>query len=145
MKTNLTLKQGLKLIRKKEKEETRPKLIKRLDKAIADYLKKKRNYICVYCQKKCIPNSKNTTISHYWSKKTHGSVRFEEDNLDIAHWYPCHKYYMESDKQGWYKDYKLKQLGEEKYNLLEVRARTITKFHRLDLQTLIDYYENKNL
>jgi hypothetical protein len=35
---------------------------------------------------------------------------------------PCHKYHWEKEKQGAYRDFMLKWLGEEEYQALEKRA-----------------------
>lgn len=58
--------------------------------------------------------------SHFWSRQCWGT-RFDPENCD-ALCYGCHEKW-EHDKQGEYREFKIKQLGTDKYNLLESRAR----------------------
>ena len=127
----------IKFPKKFPKEKSLRKLEKELDKAVSDYLKAKSKGICVRCGK----HRKNMGVSHYWSRK-HRSTRWEIDNLDWMCWLPCH-YTAEHEKQGWYRDYMIGKLGERGYQTLMVKANTVTKFSRQDIQLLINFYENK--
>lgn len=56
----------------------------------------------------------------------HSATRYDPENCDTLCWLPCH-YEWEHEKHGDYREFKLKQLGEEKYKALEKRARSIVK------------------
>lgn len=45
---------------------------------------------------------------------------------------------VEGDKQGWYTDYKKKELGEEAYEYMRVKAYGITKFSLQDIEFMIE-------
>lgn len=100
------------------------KLLKQ-DILFAKWIKKRDNYTCIRCGRKfdsC--NSKEMrglTCSHFWSRR-HWNTRFLPENCDSI-CYGCHSY-IESDKQGWYRDFKITQLGQEEYKRLEWLANT---------------------
>lgn len=75
---------------------------------------------CVRCGKQT-----NLTCSHFWSR-IHSATRYDPDNCDALCWLPCH-YTWEHEKQGEYRDFKLKQLGKKRYEALEKRARSVMK------------------
>lgn len=121
-----------------------PKLVKELDAMISALVLKRANYTCVRCGKHYSPNKNGKyiglTCSHYWDRQ-YKSVRFELDNLDALCWMPCHKQKWEHDKQGEYRDYMLRKLGNEGYDRLEVKARSFTKFSRVDIILMIDNFD----
>ena len=80
---------------------------------------------CMRCGK---PRSEDNplTCSHFWNRQ-HKGTRFDPENNDAVCWMPCHKYYWEKEKQGDYRDFKMKQLGAERYAALELRARRTYK------------------
>lgn len=49
----------------------------------------------------------------------------------------------EHDKQGEYRDYMVKKLGQDKYDALEVKARTVTKWPTIDLELLYEFLTKK--
>jgi len=122
------------------KEKTYSQLVKELDKLVSRYVLKKGNYTCVRCGKVYSEGQKGLTCSHYWKRQYKGT-RFDVDNLDPLCWRPCHSQIWESDKQGEYKDYMIKKLGEEGFKRLEIKARTITKFTKQDLKFMIDNFD----
>lgn len=79
-----------------------------------------RDNVCVRCG-----SSKNLTNSHFWSR-THSATRYDPENCDTLCWLPCH-YTWEHEKHGDYRDFKIKQLGQERYDALERRARSTVK------------------
>lgn len=62
------------------------------------------------------------------------------DNCDTACW-ACHKYRLEHAKQGWYRTFKLKQLGKDRYDYLEVKAHSPAGWNKNDLKILLLSYE----
>lgn len=65
------------------------------------------------------------TNSHFWGR-THSATRYDPENCDAFCWLPCH-YQWEHEKQGAYRDFKINQLGQERYDALERRARSSMK------------------
>ena len=131
------------------KEKTRWQLIKILDGMVSNFiLNKKCMGLCMRCGKRHLAyeNKKgemkcnNYGCSHYWPRDYMGT-RFEEENLDGLCWLPCHSQKWEKSKQGDYKDYMIKKLGVRGYNKLELKARTVTKFSRQNIQLLINNFD----
>jgi hypothetical protein len=63
--------------------------------------------------------------SHFWGRGNK-SVRYDFENCDSL----CAQCHMkhEGNKQGFYRDFKMKQLGKKGYVELEKRARTPIQF-----------------
>ena len=76
---------------------------------------RRRDGKCVRCGNKNFLQN-----SHYWSR-VHSSVRYDPENCDTL----CAKHHFEweYDKQGAYRLWKIEQLGEERYALLEHRKK----------------------
>ena len=93
-------------------------------KADAEFSKwiRSRDGKCARCGK-----TEYLQCSHFWPR-ANSSVRYYPENCD-ALCYGCHygnrSYGWEYAKQGDYREFKLKQLGEKGYALLEKRSRTI--------------------
>lgn len=60
--------------------------------------------------------------SHFWGRGN-SATRYDPENCDGA----CGKCHMENEgnKQGLYRELKIQQLGQERYDALEKRARSI--------------------
>lgn len=82
---------------------------------------RERDGKCVRCGK-----TEYLQCSHFWARAI-SATRFDPDNLD-ALCYGCHygnrQEGWEYNKQGAYRTFKLNQLGEERYQALEERAKT---------------------
>ena len=82
---------------------------------------RRRDKICQWCRP-C--RGGQLQISHFWSRRYY-AVRWDVDNVDLvcarAHWE------IEHQKQGSYRDWKVKQLGEERYLALRNRMATPMK------------------
>lgn len=63
--------------------------------------------------------------SHYHGRGKE-SVRFDPENADAA-CRACHNYVATAEGQQWLDAWKLRQLGEQRYNLLLLRANTPAK------------------
>ena len=129
--------QNKRSIKKLFKEESRIKLIKKLDSLVSAYIKKKAKGKCARCGQ----IRKNMGTSHFWSRRYLGT-RWEEENLDWMCWLPCH-FTAEKEKQGWYQDYMISKLGKDRYEILKVKALTVTHYSKVDIKLLIQYYETK--
>lgn len=111
----------------------RTKITRKLDSLVSNLVREKASWTCQRCHKKYEPKSRGLHCSHYFSRRYKGT-RWDFSNLD-ALCMGCHKY-VEGDKQGWYKDYMIKKLGESKLDLLRSRAYSKTKFSVVDLEWL---------
>lgn len=100
-----------------KKKKTKVWSVTKADKQFSIFIRD-RDKKCQRC------GTKNyLTCSHFWVRQ-HSATRYDPKNCDAVCWMPCHKYYWEKEKQGDYKDFKLKQLGKKEYDLLEKRARS---------------------
>lgn len=61
------------------------------------------------------------TCSHFWGRQ-HKGTRFDPNNCVALCWLPCHAYFWEKEKQGEYREFMMKWLGEEEYKNLQDRA-----------------------
>lgn len=77
---------------------------------------KKRDKKCVLCKRK--PPEVVLTCSHFWGRYA-SATRYDFENAD-AICFGCH-FKIENAKQGIYREFKMKQLGPEKYKALEKR------------------------
>jgi hypothetical protein len=75
---------------------------------------RERDGKCKFCGKTA--EQGKLECSHFWGRGDK-SNRFNPDNADTLCWY-CHQV-NEGNKQGFYRSWKLKQLGTRKYNEME--------------------------
>jgi len=82
--------------------------------------------------------------SHFWSRQ-HWATRFDLDNC-ITLCYPCHygnntaeHPAWEYEQQGEYRDFMIKRLGIEKYNMLEQKHRQPKKKREAILEFMKTY------
>lgn len=102
----------------KKREKSKIWSIKKADDEFSLWIRA-RDKRCKRCG-----TTKGLTNSHFWPRQ-HKGTRFDPENCDAVCWMPCHKYYWEKEKQGDYRDFKLKQLGAVKYKAMERRARGV--------------------
>jgi 5-methylcytosine-specific restriction endonuclease McrA len=122
------------------KTKTRRKVIKELDALFAKYIKTRDKWTCQRCHTQYEPGDRGIQCSHYFSRRYYGT-RFDLDNCE-ALCGGCHML-VESDKQGWYTDYKKKTLGEKKYEMLRIKAYSLTKLTKFDLELLYQEIEKE--
>lgn len=125
------------------KKLSKKKLIEKLDRIFSVYIRIKysddRGYCrCISCGK--IHHWKDIQCGHYMSRR-YMSTRWSEDNCrpqDVA----CNIF-----NQGAIQAYRValvKQIGEQRVNLIEARARQETcKYGEFELNTLIHHYKNE--
>ena len=118
----------------------RSRLIKKLDTLFSKRIKARDGYICQRCNHKHEENSRGLHNSHFWKRGLMGT-RWDEANC-CALCYGCHRRW-EGDKQGEYKDFMVARLGQKEYDLLEFRARSITKYSIADLKIMYDLEKQK--
>ena len=88
---------------------------KKADSAFSVWIRE-RDGKCVKCGK-----VGKLTNSHFWGRMN-SATRYDPENCDALCWLPCH-YTWEHQKNGDYMNFKIKQLGQERYDALEKRAR----------------------
>ncbi len=105
--------------KKKAKDKTPLELAKeRAEKDFKKWIKDRDDWTCQFCgQSK--QDGKVIQWSHYWPRGD-WNVRFDPENVDSL-CQGCH-YKHEKQKQGFYREFKLKQLVPERYEALEARA-----------------------
>jgi len=89
------------------------------DKLFSEMIRERDNWKCVFCGRS---REQGYTLqnSHYWGRGNK-TTRFDPLNCDTL-CFTCHSTH-EGSKQGFYREWKLKQLGEKVYKDLEKRAR----------------------
>ncbi len=104
---------------------------------------RERDGKCVMCG----DTQRKSECSHFWGRG-HKSTRFDGENAE----YLCFTCHMENEgnKQGKYREYKLKTLGKKKYEALERRTNTFGKYgaYEKDLLNEIlkrDYKDKRHL
>lgn len=92
------------------------------DSTFSHYIRLRDKW-CVRCgsavslNEKGLPNSHTT--SHFFGRRME-SVRFDPENCDtLCH--GCHRYWEKEDREA-YRAFKIKQLGQDGFDKLQVRA-----------------------
>lgn len=110
------------------------------DKTFSDYIRLRDKYTCQRCFKKYQKGDTGIHCSHYMGR-TNQSTRYDEENAEtLCH--GCHSYF-EDRKQTYYRDFKMKQLGEERLIALEQRSRQIKKWKVGEKDALREEYIKK--
>jgi len=91
--------------------------LKRADDEFSKYIRE-RDKRCMRCKR--VEDFKKLTCSHFWVRQ-HKGTRFDPENC-IALCWPCHAFHFEKEKQGAYRDYMIRWLGQEKYDQLAKKA-----------------------
>lgn len=101
------------------------------DRLFSQYIRL-RDGKCRRCGSVVELNAKGLPVSHqashYWSRGKE-STRFSVENVDTLCW-GCHNLWGHGDQRDGYKAFKIKQLGEEGFKQLDVRAHTSGKKDR---------------
>lgn len=93
---------------------------------------RERDKRCVLCG----DTTRKSECSHFWGRGNK-RTRFDARNAEYL-CFTCHMR-VEGNKQGAYRDYKLKQLGEQKYEELRLRAMDTGKYGEYEKKTLYEY------
>ena len=124
--------------------------VTKLDKMFSDFIRARDKYTCQFCGNRFDPyvpyGLQGLDCSHFWGRASK-ATRFDPENADALCTY-CH-FKHEPNKQGFYREFKIKQLGQEGYDALEKRARSIIKFGevqtremKITLQQMLKRQEN---
>ena len=100
------------------------------DKVFSQYIRS-RDRKCVRCSSPVSFNDKGLPVTHqnsHYFGRGRENTRFDPENGDtLCH--GCHQYWGSADKEG-YRNFKIKQLGQERYDMLSIRAETYCKKDR---------------
>ncbi len=96
--------------------------MKKADDEFSLWIRNRDNWKCVRCGKQFEVGEGGLTDSHFWGRG-HKGTRYDPLNNDAICWFPCHAFHWEKEKQGEYRDFKLKQLGKKRYQQMEAKAR----------------------
>lgn len=101
------------------------------DRAVGLYLKELHDWVCVKCNTQYDRDApyvnKSLQCSHFWGRGNE-MTRYDLENLDPL-CFGCHMR-VESNKQGWYRDYMIKKLGEQGYKDLRLKANSVFTGHK---------------
>lgn len=106
----------------------------KVDKAdrVFSYWIRLRDKRCMRCGTEVTTNAKGLpnshTNSHFFGRRKE-SVRFDPDNCDTLCAPGCHSYWETEDREA-YRAFKIKQLGQEGFDKLQIRANTTGKKDR---------------
>ena len=113
------------------RKPSRKTLVKNLDKAVSIYIRQ-RDKFCVQCG-----TSENLTNGHIFTRKNY-STRFDISNDGNCHcqcWSCSFKHgYDQWDYFKWYID----KFGQEKFDELRRRHKTVQKYKDYDLEELLN-------
>lgn len=104
--------------------------IDKADKVFSQYIRL-RDRKCVRCGSLVKLNLKGLPISHqasHYFGRGIENTRFDPENVDCL-CTGCHQIWGSENKET-YRDFKIKQLGENKFNMLKVRSNTYKKKDR---------------
>ena len=105
----------------------------RLDKAdiIFSQVIRLRDRFCVRCKSRVLFNAQGLPITHqnsHYCGRGAENTRFDMDNCDCL-CFSCHVIWGSKDRED-YREFKIKQLGRDRFNLLLVTAKMFKKKDR---------------
>lgn len=116
------------------KKPNRKTVVKKLDKIFSQYIRARDNNTCIICGTK-----KRPTNGHLFSRTSY-STRWDELNCHCSCWGCNYKHeYDFYPYQTWF----VNKYGQEAYDELHAKFRSLTKFSTPDLLDLIDTYKDK--
>jgi hypothetical protein len=111
------------------------------DKWLSDCVRESVGWTCERC-KKYFPEGRGRAglhLSHFYGRGGK-SVRYFPDNCDSL-CYGCHKF-MERSRDE-YKRFKLKKLGDVRYEELVLRANSPRKYSKADIKEMSAHYRSQ--
>ena len=100
--------------------------IDKADRVFSRFIREKADWKCERCFKQYQPGDQGLHCSHFWGRGKE-STRFDQENASALCFF-CHLFLGSNPEE--HRTWKLKQLGEERYKLLMVRASTYQKKDR---------------
>lgn len=107
--------------------------IKVEDSLFSKIIKIRDNWTCQKCGTKHHEGSMGLHNSHFIGR-ANKSTRFEPDNCDSM-CFGCHQY-LETHKATLYRDWKIEQLGEDRFVQLIQKSNKITKFGKAEAKEM---------
>jgi len=101
------------------------------DKLFSDLVRKRDSWTCQVCGKVYPPPTQALHAAHFWGRRKE-SVRFDLDNADALCFFHHQNFEQHPEE---HRAWKLKQLGQDRFDALTVRANTPKK--RDDVMTKI--------
>ena len=111
-----------------------------LDAVFSDLVRERSNWTCDVCGK-YFPERKGSGIhaSHYWGRRNR-SVRWFGLNV-FCHCFGCHQKLGGNPHE--FKSWVFKELGEENYDALTLRANSVKKYTKGDRAEMKKHYEGE--
>lgn len=97
------------------------------DKFFSLWIRWRAGWKCERCGAQFEVGGQGLHCSHFWGRARE-ATRFDPENC-VAHCHGCHAFLTANPEL--HREWKLKQIGEEKYNLLMVRAQLSAKKDRV--------------
>lgn len=125
-----------------ERKKKSTNYVDRLDRIFSLYIRLRDAFPngtirCISCGQ--IKPFADFDCGHYFSR-THLGTRWDEDNCNAECKY-CNRF--RSDHMEGYRRNLITKIGQQRFDLLEVKAHSITKKDEFKMQLLIKYYEEK--
>ena len=99
--------------------------LRKADILFSEYIRRRANWKCEACGKDYLNNHQGLHCSHYWSRRRE-ATRFDPENC-IALCFYHHQLWGHGEDREEYKDYMIKRLGQEGFDLLDYRAHQYQK------------------
>jgi 5-methylcytosine-specific restriction endonuclease McrA len=106
--------------------------------ALFSKLIRERDGRCVFCDK----SDGKLECSHFWGRGNK-ATRFDPLNCDTL-CFTCHNE-NEGNKQGFYRTWKINQLGQEEYDKLEKRARLTANYRAYEKPVILNHLKKFGL
>ena len=111
------------------------------DTKFSQLIRERDGYTCVFCGR-----SKEQGYvmqnSHFWGRGNK-ATRFDPLNCDTL-CFTCHSK-NEGNKQGFYRSWKIEQLGQEEYDKLEKRAKEIVSYGKFEKPIIAKHLKENGL
>lgn len=120
------------------RKQSRSSIIKAIDKLFSLYIRSRDKYTCQRCGTTHPTNAMGLHNSHFYGRGNMGT-RWDTENCD-ALCYGCHIIWGSTRREE-YREYKRKQLGENKLRALDVRGRSTVKLSMGQLKELLDVWK----
>lgn len=112
------------------------------DTLFSKLIRERDGWKCQFCGTQYEPPTSGLQCSHFWGRGNK-ATRFDPENCD-ALCYGCHAR-NEGNKQGFYRDFKIKQLGKKGYNALEKRSKMIAKYGQYNKKQVLAHLKEHGL
>jgi hypothetical protein len=109
--------------------------INSLDTLFSKFIRNRDKNTCVRCHRIFKLGERGLTNSHFYGRGMK-SVRYEEDNCDSLCYPGCHLYWQNQNREE-YREFKIRQLGQKRFDLLTLQANSTAK---PDYKLLTIYY-----